>query len=152
MLKFGNKSDTGGGLKQPTAHQFFNLFIKLNPVMGVGGSFWEVQIEYSYWPKTVLIAPYVRSLISWLIRQIWWQQTENKLKSSVICTVLYIGNKLQFYNTVHKSGPRCRRCSPLEKFWLVNTPLVHQYQAPDLKLALADPHKMNIVDKIFFDL
>jgi hypothetical protein len=33
----------------------------------------------------------------------------------------------------------------------VNTPLVHQYQAPDSKqeLAPADPHKMNTVEEIF---
>ena len=39
-------------------------------------------------------------------------------KYSVICTLLYTSNNLQFYNTVHKCDPRCGWCSPLENFWL----------------------------------
>ena len=39
-----------------------------------------------------------------------------------------------------------------DQFWLVNTPLVDQYQAPYLKqeLAPADPHKMNTVENSWF--
>ena len=57
MLKFGNKSDTGGGLKQPTAHQFFNLFIKLNPVMGVGGPFEKFKSNILIDLKQFLLPP-----------------------------------------------------------------------------------------------